>query len=73
MTPYKDINSLLLLLAESLQEILSEQLLGLYLTGSLTYGDFDRGSSDIVLLAVLDRPLSKEQRERIRLMAMSGS
>ncbi len=68
LTLYPDINDLLTLLSKSLQEIFENQLVGLYLTGSLTYGDFDRSSSDIDFLAVLKRPLSKIQVERLRNM-----
>jgi hypothetical protein len=41
---------------------LGPSLLGLYLTGSLTYGDFDVGSSDIDYLVVLQHPLTSNQR-----------
>lgn len=41
---------------------LGPNLAGLYLTGSLTYGDFDPGSSDIDYLAVLHQPLVKHDR-----------
>lgn len=52
-------------MAAEVQKILGDQLIGLYLTGSLTYGDFDPGSSDIDFLAILDRALSDRQRSRI--------
>lgn len=68
ITLHSDINDLLVLLSESLKEILGNQLVGLYLTGSLSYGDFDRGSSDIDLLVVLDRALSKKQVDQIKNM-----
>lgn len=42
-----------------------EQLIGLYLTGSLTYGDFNPGSSDIDFLRVLSKELSAEQVDAI--------
>jgi hypothetical protein len=58
LTAYQDVNDVLVLLADGLQTILKERLVGLYLTGSLTYGDFDRGSSDIDFLAVLTEPMS---------------
>lgn len=61
LTPHKDVNQVLQLLSGGLRELLNEQLIGLYLTGSLTYGDFDKGSSDIDFLAVLSNPLSDEQ------------
>jgi len=61
ITAYQDVNTLLALLSKNLTEILDGQLVGLYLTGSLTYGDFDRGSSDIDFLAVLTHTLSAKQ------------
>jgi hypothetical protein len=61
LTPYQDVNQVLQLLTECLQQLLGKQLVGLYLTGSLTYGDFDKGSSDIDFLAVLSKRLSHEQ------------
>ena len=66
MTPYDDVNAILTQLSAGLPELLGEQLVGLYLTGSLTYGDFDPGSSDIDFLAVLSKELSDEQLHAIR-------
>lgn len=50
-TPYADINELLAFLLSSLQNILSDKFIGLYLYGSLVWGDFDHDISDIDLLA----------------------
>ncbi len=44
---------------------LGSNLVGLYVTGSLTYGDFDPGSSDIDYLAVLHSPLSPSHRSAL--------
>ncbi len=66
-TPYKDINEILAQLAGGLTSILADRLVGFYLTGSLTYGDFDRGSSDIDYLVVMKEPISTSQR---RLLAV---
>lgn len=66
LTPHEDVNQVLELLAKGLTELLGDQLAGLYLTGSLTYGDFDNGSSDIDFLAVLTSPLTDEQLEAIK-------
>src|SRR3990167_7541115 len=65
-TPHQDVNHVLILLSDNLEKILGDQLVGLYLTGSLTYGDFDRESSDIDFLAVLTRTLSKDQLEKLK-------
>jgi len=64
-TQYKDINEILDQLKTGLVQILDKNLIGLYLTGSLTYGDFDRGSSDIDFLAIIDHALSKKQLQEI--------
>jgi len=58
----RDVDEVLRLLAEGLDGIFDAQLVGLYLTGSLSYGGFHPGSSDIDLLALLQRPVSTEQR-----------
>jgi hypothetical protein len=68
MTPYDDVNAVLTQLSAGLTELLGEQLIGLYLTGSLTYGDFDPGSSDIDFLAVLSKELYDEQLNAITTM-----
>jgi len=64
--PYQDINEILVMLSSNLKIILDNQLIGVYLTGSLTYGDFDRGSSDIDLLVILHSSLSNKQREQVK-------
>ena len=57
-TPYADINSLLESLLSRMRHILQEKLVGLYLYGSLTTGDFDLESSDIDLLAATSSDIS---------------
>lgn len=64
-TPHQDINDILVMLSENLENIFRNQLIGIYLTGSLTYGDFDRGSSDIDFLVVLRDVFSEKQRKRV--------
>lgn len=66
LTKYKDVNEVLTLLSDGLQALLRDQLVGLYLTGSLTYGDFNHGSSDIDFLAVLKEELSEAQLDEVR-------
>lgn len=65
LTPFTDVNAILSDLAGGIADALGSTLVGLYLTGSLTYGDFDRGSSDIDYLAVLERPMPAEARARL--------
>ena len=51
-TPYPDVNTLLHLLLTEVRTILGDELVGFYLYGSLSGGDFDPGSSDIDFLVV---------------------
>ena len=64
-TSFNDVNKILDTLVNGLQEILNKNLIGVYLTGSLTYGDFDKGSSDIDFLVVMEQPLSLTQRKNV--------
>jgi len=67
-TPYADINELLELLLSSMQKILGEKLLGLYLYGSLVIGDFDPTISDIDLVAALASDLDDKEFEALQKM-----
>lgn len=58
-TPYAEVNAVLQELMEGLRPILSSQLAGVYLYGSLTSGDFDR-QSDIDVLVVTRDELSED-------------
>lgn len=60
------INELLSYWTSNAQHILRENLLGLYLFGSLTYEDFVPSRSDIDLMAVVKEPLSKNELEKIK-------
>lgn len=62
LVPYDDVREVLALLCHGARDVLGGNLVGVYLTGSLTYGGFDRGSSDIDFLAVVEQPVSLEQR-----------
>ena len=46
-TPYPDVNAVLQILLSSVQTILGQSFVGMYLSGSLASGDFDPHSSDI--------------------------
>src|SRR5712692_9867949 len=67
-TPYADINRLLENLLSQMRHILQEKLVGLYLYGSLTTGDFDPESSDIDLLAATSSDVSETEFEALRAM-----
>ena len=63
---YAGVDRVLRLLTAGLDDVLGDQLVALYLTGSLSYGGFDPGSSDIDLLALLERPITSDQRNSLR-------
>jgi predicted nucleotidyltransferase len=65
-TPYEDINKILDELAQGLSTILGSNLVGFYLTGSLSYGDFNPESSDIDLLALVRKPVLPEELRLIK-------
>lgn len=67
-TPHAEVNKLLPILLSRIRDVLPEKLVGLYLHGSLTTGDFDLGSSDIDLLAVISSDLSDAEVEKLRAM-----
>lgn len=46
--------------------ILGDNLEGVYLTGSLSYGDFNPENSDIDLLTILRKPVSQEKHEALK-------
>ena len=62
-TPYPDINNVLHSLTQGMLQIIGSNLLGVYLTGSLSYGDFNPDNSDIDLVVIVNDPLSLEQLE----------
>lgn len=60
-TPYDDVNEIIGELLDGISGILGEALVGLYLSGSLTYDGYTEGVSDIDLLAALTRDLSERE------------
>ncbi len=65
-TPYSDINDLLLFWAGGVCDALGGKVIGLYLTGSLTYGDFVLKRSDVDLCVVVNQALSVAELESIK-------
>jgi Domain of unknown function (DUF4111)/Nucleotidyltransferase domain len=61
VTPHPAINSVLTEWAEGLKRLLGKNIVGLYLSGSLAYGDFVPQRSDIDLQAVVRNPLTKDE------------
>lgn len=66
--PYPEVNAVLADLTRDIREILGENLVGLYLTGSLSYDDFNSESSDIDLVAILQTPASLEHLTQLEKM-----
>lgn len=64
--PYQDVDDVLIHLASGIKTILANNLFGLYLFGSLTYGDFNPDSSDIDLIAAVNKPLNHDELELIK-------
>lgn len=64
-TPYPAINTLLTEWAEGLKRLLGKKIVGLYLSGSLAYGDFVVERSDIDLQAVVRSPLTEHELRSI--------
>jgi hypothetical protein len=61
LTPYSDVNETLNLLLSSVDKILGNQFIGMYLYGSLSSGDFNPETSDIDFLVVTKDSLSDEK------------
>jgi hypothetical protein len=60
-TPYPEVNTAARELLRSQQAILSAQLVGMYLVGSLALGDFQLQTSDLDFIIVTDGELTDEQ------------
>jgi len=65
-TSYGDVNNVITSIVEGVSEIFNENLVGIYLSGSLTYGDFNEESSDIDLVAILKNPASEAEIEKLK-------
>lgn len=64
----EEVQPVLTLLRERIQAVLGDQLVGLYLYGSLSSGAFDPASSDVDFVAVTEDALPAETCERLREM-----
>ena len=70
VTPYPDVNDVLNTIERGCADIFGDNLVGLYLFGSLSYGDFNPESSDIDLVAILNQPASERELELIQQLHM---
>ena len=68
LTLYPDVNNLLRLLLAKMQAVLGDDLIGLYLDGSLALGDFDPATSDMDFIAAVAAPLTPEQSDALATM-----
>src|SRR3989344_243317 len=68
ITKYPEINNLLEDLLSQIKEALEDKLVGLYLWGSLVWGDFDYSISDIDLLAATSTDITKNEAEKLKKM-----
>lgn len=68
MTQYQGVNQYLDKFDRQVKEVLTNNIVGLYLYGSLTYGDFEPGRSDIDLLVIVKESVSREQFKKLKVM-----
>jgi len=61
LTTYSDVEDLVTHFTRAVIQELRENLVGLYLTGSLSYDAFEYRSSDIDLTAIVQRPVSETE------------
>jgi len=65
ITASEELNKLLECFSEKVSSVLGDNLVGLYLTGSLSYGDFVLDRSDVDFQAVVNRQLSDLELNQI--------
>ncbi len=66
-TPYHELNEVLAELRQGIQDVLGQNLIGLYLQGSFALGDFDE-HSDVDFIAVSEQELTEEWAAAITAM-----
>ena len=52
--------------SDKIEKLLGDNIVGIYLFGSLVLGDFDENFSDIDLMIVLKRDINKDEFEKIK-------
>jgi predicted nucleotidyltransferase len=63
---YLEVDGVLRILRGQMQAVLGQRLVGLYLYGSLVWGDFDPEVSDIDLLAAIATEVSSDEADELR-------
>jgi hypothetical protein len=70
ITQYAEINDLLDDLLAQMQAVLGQKLVGVYLYGSLVWGDFDRESSDIDLVVATSSDIDAQEFSNLDTMQL---
>lgn len=68
ITPYPDVNEVLSAITKEIVDILEENLVGIYLMGSLTYDAFIPENSDLDLVVILKDPAPTQQLSLLKKM-----
>lgn len=68
LTAHPDVNQLIAAFTAEVISEMRDNLVGVYLTGSLSYDAFEHGSSDIDLTVIVRRPVSQAELSSIELM-----
>ena len=68
MTTLTEINQLISILAAGVQQICKDNLIAIYLTGSLSYGDFQEESSDIDLIVILKEHAGESELAALQIL-----
>jgi hypothetical protein len=71
ITAYAEINDLLDDLLSQIQAVLGHKLVGVYLYGSLVWGDFDHASSDIDLVVATSADIDAQEFSNLDTMQLS--
>ncbi len=66
LSPYQDVNEVIEFYVDAIVRTLGENLLGVYLTGSLSYAAFRYGTSDIDIIVIVHQRLTQGEIEAVR-------
>ncbi len=66
LSPYEDVNRFVASFVNEAGRVLKSHLTGMYLTGSLSYGDFNCESSDIDITVIVDKQVSADELKELR-------
>lgn len=68
ITPYQDVNEVISVVSEGVVSIFGDKLVGIYLFGSLSYGDFNPDSSDIDFVSIVKEKVTQEELTKLKKM-----